>query len=147
MSAAKNKQHLQHVFAETAKGNGRPFVELLSDDVAWTIIGTTAWSRTYQGKNRVLAELLAPLNAQLANRNTITAQRFIAENDLVVVEARGHNTTKSGKAYQNSYCWVFRFAHDYVVEIIEYADTALIESTLEAPSPARLEETATDTSG
>lgn len=133
MNSAKNKQLLQHVFAETAKGNGRPFVDLLSDDVAWTIIGTTPWSRTYRGKGSVLAELLGPLNAQLANRNTISAQRFIAEDDLVVVEARGHNVTISGKPYRNSYCWVFRFAGDCVVEITEYADTALIESALEAP--------------
>lgn len=133
MTSSQNKQFLQNVFAETAKGNGRPFVAALAEDVTWTIIGTTPWSRTYRGKKAVLTELLGPLNAQLANGNTITAHRFIAEDDQVVVEGRGHNTTKSGKPYQNTYCWVFRLSGGQVVELIEYTDTALIESALRPP--------------
>jgi ketosteroid isomerase-like protein len=133
MTAAQNKQLLQDVFAETAKGNGRPFVAAMAEDVAWTIIGSTPWSKTYRGKKAVLTELLGPLNAQLANGNSITAHRFIAENDQVVVEGRGHNTTKTGKAYQNAYCWVFRFSEGKVVELMEYTDTALIESALKPP--------------
>jgi ketosteroid isomerase-like protein len=133
MTATHNKQVLQEVFAETAKGNGRPFVAAMAEDVTWTIIGSTQWSKTYHGKKAVLAELLGPLNAQLANGNTITAHRFIAEDDQVVVEARGHNTTKTGKAYQNSYCWVFRLSGGQVVDIVEYTDTALIESALQPP--------------
>ena len=133
MTATHNKQVLQEVFAETAKGNGRPFVAAMAEDVTWTIIGSTQWSKTYRGKKAVLAELLGPLNAQLANGNTITAHRFIAEDDQVVVEGRGHNTTKTGKAYQNTYCWVFRLSGGQVVDIVEYTDTALIESALLPP--------------
>jgi len=51
----------------------------------------------------------------------------------LVVEGCGHNTTAFGKPYRNTYCWVFRFAGEQVVEITEHADTALIESALEAP--------------
>jgi ketosteroid isomerase-like protein len=133
MSTAENKSLLQHVFAETAKGDGRPFVAALAEDVSWTIIGSTQWSKTYQGKSAVLRELLGPLNAQLAGRNMITAHRFIAEGDQVVVEGQGHNTTKTGKPYNNRYCWVFRFSKGRVVELVEYTDTSLIESALEAP--------------
>lgn len=133
MTAAENKQALERVFAATAKGDGRPFVAVLGEDVTWTIIGSTAWSKTYRGKAAVLKELLGPLNAQLAGRNTITAHRFVAEGDQVVVEGRGHNTTKAGKPYDNRYCWVFRFTGGQVVELVEYADTALIESALQAP--------------
>ena len=137
MTAAQNKQLLQKVFAETAKGNGRPFVQALADDVSWTIIGSTAWSKTYRGKQAVISELLAPLNAQLANGNRITAHRFIAEDDCVVVEARGHNATKAGDPYHNSYCWVFRLVDGQVVELTEYADTALINAVLQPPTPRR----------
>jgi len=136
MTTSQHKELLATVFAETAKGNGRPFVEALADGVSWTIIGTTPWSRTYVGKRAVLKELLGPLNAQLADGNTITASRIIGEGDLVVVEGRGHNRTKTGKAYANSYCWVFRFQDNKVIELTEYADTALIESALEPPSGA-----------
>jgi ketosteroid isomerase-like protein len=137
MTAAQNKQLLQNIFAETAKGNGRPFVQALADDVSWTIIGSTAWSKTYRGKQAVISELLAPLNAQLANGNRISAHRFIAEDDCVVVEARGHNVTKAGEPYPNSYCWVFRLVDGRVVELTEYADTALIDAVLQPPTPRR----------
>ena len=133
MTAVHNKQVLEEVFAETAKGNGHPFVAAMAEDVTWTIIGSTRWSKTYRGKKAVLTELLGPLNAQLANGNTITAHRFIAEDDKVVVEGRGHNTTKTGKPYQNTYCWVFRLSGGQVVDIVEYTDTALIESALQPP--------------
>lgn len=136
MSAAHNKKILEEVFAETAKGNGRLFVAAMAEDVTWTIIGSTQWSKTYRGKKAVLTELLGPLNAQLANGNTITAHRFIAEDDQVVVEGRGHNTTKTGKPYQNTYCWVFRLSGGQVVDIVEYTDTALIESALQPPQQA-----------
>jgi hypothetical protein len=135
MTATQNKQLLQNVFAETAKGNGRPFVQALADEVRWTIIGSTAWSKTYRGKQAVLSELLGPLNAQLADGNRITAHRFIAEDDCVVVEARGHNLTQAGDPYHNSYCWIFRLVDGLVVELTEYADTALIDAVLQAPTP------------
>lgn len=73
MSEADNRAFLQGVFAETAKGNGRPFIDALADDVRWTIIGQTAWSRTYEGKRAVfvmrggkVAEILAPPPAALS---------------------------------------------------------------------------------
>jgi uncharacterized protein len=43
---------LEHAFAETAKGNGRPFIDMLANDVKWEIIGSTDWSRTFHGKQR-----------------------------------------------------------------------------------------------
>lgn len=133
MGTAENKQLMQHIFAETAKGNGKPFVESLADDVRWTIIGTTPWSKTYRGKEAVLTELLGPLRAQFVHQNRVTAHRFIAEGDLVVVEARGDVTTKSGTPYRNAYCWVCRVADGKVQELTEYADTALIEAALKPP--------------
>ncbi len=51
----ENKQLIQHVFAELAAGNAKPFTDVLADDVCWTIIGTTPWSRTFAGKAAVLA--------------------------------------------------------------------------------------------
>ena len=134
MPTTENKSLLQNIFSETAKGNGKPFIDALADNVSWSIIGSTPWSKTYKGKAAVLRELLGPLNAQLVNRNTITAQTFIADGDRVAVEGQGHNTTKDGKSYNNRYCWVFRFADGRVIELMEYTDTALIESALQPPS-------------
>ena len=130
MSAAENKQLMQNIFSELSKGNGKPFVESLADDFCWTIIGSTKWSRTYRGKQEVLAELLRPLFAQFADQYTNTAHRFIAEDDYVVVECRGRVTTKSGKSYNNTYCWVCRVADGKLQELTEYLDTELVTAAL-----------------
>jgi len=125
-----NKQLLQHVFAELAHGNGRPFIDSFADDVRWTIVGTTQWSRTYEGKQAVLDQLLRPLRERMAGPVKVTAQRILADDDCVVVEARGEGTTKTGRAYNNTYCWIFRLAGGKVREITEHLDTALVESAL-----------------
>jgi hypothetical protein len=133
VTPAENKRILEAVFAATAQGNGRPFLDALADDVRWSIIGTTAWSRTYEGKGAVVNELLRPLSAQLADANVIKAHRFIAEGDQVVVEGRGFNRTKAGKPYENAYCWIIRMADGKMAEITEFADTQLIANALSAP--------------
>lgn len=133
MSAAANKELLRHVFTEVAKGNGRPFLDVLADDVTWTIVGATAWSGTYEGKRAVVEELLRPIAAQLRGRTIINAHRFVAEDDLVVVEALGRNTTVAGVRYHNAYCWVFRLADGLVRELTEYTDTQLVASALQPP--------------
>ena len=130
MSAADNKRLLQDVFAELARGNGRPFVDSMADDVRWTVTGQTKWSKTYEGKQAVITELLGTLRTKIADRQKTIAHRFIAEDDCVVVEARGENMTKSGVPYNNRYCFVFRLADGKVRELTEYMDTELVTAAL-----------------
>jgi len=102
MGAPENKQLLQNIFAELAKGNSEPFVASMADDFRWIVTGSTAWSKTYEGKKAVLADLFGPLRARIGGRIKTIPRRIIAENDVVVVEARGDNRTKSGVPYNNT---------------------------------------------
>jgi ketosteroid isomerase-like protein len=129
MSATENKRLLQEAFAETAKGNGRLFVGLMTDDVTWTIAGGSDWPRHYQGKAAVLGDLLSKVNAQFDGPNRCVADSFLADGDRVVVEAHGLNRTRHG-AYENRYCFVFSFRDGRIVAITEYMDTALAEKRL-----------------
>lgn len=133
MSANENKELMQRIFAGLAKGDGQPFRESLAEDFTWTLTGTTAWSRTYRGREAVLRELVGPLFAKFADTYTNTAQRFIAEGDHVVVECRGRVTTKAGPRYDNSYCWVCRIEGGKLKELTEYMDTQLVATVLGDP--------------
>ncbi|MEO8386578.1 MAG: nuclear transport factor 2 family protein [Betaproteobacteria bacterium] len=133
MSAAANKQILQNVFAEMAEGNTARFRDCLSDDISWSFKGSTKWTMTYRGKQAVLRELLGPIFAQFANQYTSTAERFVADEDLVVVETRGNVMTKSGRAYCNKYCYVCRMRDGKIIELTEYMDTALADAVLADP--------------
>jgi ketosteroid isomerase-like protein len=133
MSASQNKQLMEAIFAELSAGNSRPFRDAMADDFTWKIIGSTEWSGTYRGKQAVLDELMAPLFAQFADRYTNAAERFIAEDDHVVVECRGHVTTRRGVPYNNTYCYVCRVADGKLHELTEYCDTELISAALAPP--------------
>lgn len=129
MSASENKKLLQSIFAELATGNSRPFIESMAEDFRWIVTGTTKWSRTYEGKQAVLIELLGELRARIEGNIKTAAHRFIAEDDLVVVEARGNNVTEAGLPYNNSYCFVFRLSDGKLKEVTEYLDTELVTAT------------------
>jgi ketosteroid isomerase-like protein len=133
MSASDNKRALQAAFESLAKGDGKPFVDLWADDFSWTITGSTAWSKTYRGKETIRKDLMAPLFANFATRYTSTAVRFIAEDDYVVVECKGNVTTKAGQPYDNNYCYVCRMAEGQLKELTEYLDTELVSKALETP--------------
>jgi ketosteroid isomerase-like protein len=73
------------------------------------------------------------LRSKIGDKIRTTAHRFIAEDNHVVVEARGNNTTKAGIPYNNAYCFVFRIAGGKVKELTEYLNTELVTAALGDP--------------
>lgn len=137
-ATAANKKYILQVMAELDKGNGKPFVEAMADDVSWTIPGDTPWSRTYRGKQAVVQDLLRPVYAQFATPYVSSTHRVMADGDMVVIEFDGRVTTKAGKAYNNRYCYVCRMEGGRIKDLVEYFDTALVNSALQAPPSAAL---------
>jgi uncharacterized protein len=133
MSKSENKKIVRHVFDEMANGNSAPLLESLADDFRFVVTGSSNWARSYDGKAVVLAELFAPLRAAIEGNITTIPVRLIAEGDYVVVEARGRNTTKQGKPYNNVYCHVLRLEGGKLKEWTEYADSALVNAVLGDP--------------
>ena len=129
MTTEDNKRLMQRVFEELEHGNSPALIEVLADDVEWHVTGTTKFSKTYRGKATLMNELVGPLFSQLAEPFVMTADRFIADDNYVVVETRGKATTKSGRPYNNKYCWVFRIEEGKVKEVTEYMDTQLVVTT------------------
>ncbi len=136
MGASGNKKIVLHIFDEMARGNSAPLLESLADDFRFVVMGSSRWSRSYDGKAAVLAELFAPLRARIEGSITTIPVRLIAEGDYVVVEARGRNTTLQGKAYDNTYCNVLRLEGGKLKEWTEYCDTALVDAVLGDPREA-----------
>ncbi len=133
MSAGENKRLIQHIYEELSAGNSRPLVDAMADDVRWIVMGTTRWSGAYEGKQAVLSRLLAPVRARFADRYTASAERIVAEGDIVVAEVRGRVTTRSGMPYNQSYCFIFRIAGGKIAEMTEYLDTELATAALAEP--------------
>ena len=126
MGAAENKELIRNMFAELSKGNAEAFLATLADNVRFTIIGTTKYSGTFNGKQEFIAKVLAPLSAQLEGGISLTPDNLIADGDYVAMQARGKSNTKGGGTYNNTYCHVFRIANGKVQEATEYLDTELV---------------------
>jgi len=133
MQSHENKQLVGAIFEGLSNGDARLFIETMHDDVRWTITGSTAWSRTYDGKTAVLRDLFGPLRRCLPGTIRTKAQRLVADGDIVVVEARGENVTAAGKRYDNEYCYIIRLDAGRLVELTEYLDTELVTSALGEP--------------
>lgn len=132
MSTSNNKQLMQEIFAEMAKGNLDPFVDAIADDMQWTWMGSGNLSHTFQGKEAVVNELLAAVKETLKPPYQVIPHRFIVDGDFVVVEHTGKNTTPDGRPYNNKYCWVCRFSGGKLRELREYMDTELVTKTFNA---------------
>jgi ketosteroid isomerase-like protein len=128
MGTAENKELVRNMFAELSKGNAEGFLGKFADDVSFTLMGSTRYSGTCNGKQEAIAKVLGPLTSQLEGL-TITPDNLIAEGDYVVVQSRSDGRVKSGGTYNNHYCQIFRIADGKVREFTEYLDTDLVNRT------------------
>lgn len=135
MSAATNKKLMQDIFAAAANPDPAArdralFTASLAEDAKWVVTGQYSWSRTFSGKEAILNDLHGYVRTRLRDRTRTVAHRFIADSDMVVVEAKGDNVTPEGVRYDNDYCLVFRFENGKIKEIREYCDSILTEKAL-----------------
>ena len=124
MGAAENKEVVRKL--RDAKGIEAMFA-MMAEDVRWTIMGTTKYSHTMNGKQEILDKLLKPITAELETMGTSIDDNIIAEGDFVVLQqhATGRKT-KTGKPYNNQYCLVYKVIDGKIKEITEYLDTELV---------------------
>jgi ketosteroid isomerase-like protein len=112
-----------------AAGNPAPYLDLLSDDVCITMFGDHRFARTFKGRTDIYDNLFGPIREVLDGTIRMNVTNALAENDTVIVEARGEARTKDGRAYKNTYCFVFRFESGKIIESREYLDTQLVKAT------------------
>jgi uncharacterized protein len=115
----------KHAVSQLAVGALKPFLDCFADDVVWTIVGTTPWSRSYRGAAEVRA-MLSALQARLDGPYRMRVERFVTAGEWVVVQGKGDNVLLTGDRYDNTYCWVCRLEGERLVELTEYMDTALV---------------------
>lgn len=135
MTASQNKALMQRIFDRLAEGDGTLYVQHLSDAATMTVTGDYSWSRSFHGKASILADLYGHVRSVTTGPSRTIAERFIAEGDWVVVQARGEMTARDGTPYRNQYCLMYRLEDGMIVEAREYQDSALCERVL-GPYPA-----------
>lgn len=102
-------------------------VEYLAEDAVWKIPGL----KSFHGKQEIIQELFMPVMELMESMGRVVIKNIFAEDDQVVVETIAEDRmTKSGKPYNNTYCIIYRFENEKIIQITEYSDTALAREAL-----------------
>ena len=97
-------------------------LDLWAEDGVWIIPGLA----TYRGKQEIAEKLIDPVTDLMESMGTVELTNIIAEGDYVVVEQQAKDRiTKTGVAYNNTYCMVYKILDGEIVQLTEYCDTAL----------------------
>jgi uncharacterized protein len=143
MNAKANKLIMQGLFEAMARGDRTAYHEALHPDVVMQVMGSSSWSQTVRGKAKVLDLFFCHVSSRLSKRNPTKPSRFLADDDWVVVEAKGDMIALDGRPYENDYCLHYRIKDGKIIEMKEYNDTVLCEDRLgqfPAELKARLQE-------
>jgi uncharacterized protein len=111
--AAKRKEIVQRINEAFAENNLEKVLSFCTDDITWTMVGDT----TVRGKDSI-RKWMASMDPQPPQ---LRIQQTIAEGDSVV--SRGDMTMqekKDGPAIPYTFCDIYRFAGDKVVELTAF---------------------------
>lgn len=117
----RNKKLIAQKFDQWAKGSGN-FFDLLTDDVRWTITGSSRFSKTYVGKKQFINETVTPLSNRLAKPIVPTMRNLYADGDVVVAIWDGATTAKDGKPYRNNYSWIMTLKDGRITNVTAFLD-------------------------
>ena len=85
---ARNKALVQAGLEAWAAGTGSPY-DLLADDATWTIVGRSAASKTYQGREAFMREVIRPFNARMRSPLKPVIRRLYADGDHRLTDRKG----------------------------------------------------------
>lgn len=103
------------------------YLDHLAEDIRFYTIGSTPYSGLIVGRDAMWSEVLGKTTKSIGEggyREEI--KRIIADGELVVVESRGFETTKSGNEYNNEYAAIYRVVDGRISELTFYLDTELL---------------------
>jgi len=122
-----NVELVRKILEEMLAGNFQLYLESVTDDLSYTAIGSTAVSGTVRGREENFARYTRML-AALEGPIKLTPDNIFGEGEFVALQGHGQARTKTGQAYNNTYCLVFRFRDGKIAEVTEYLDTELVRA-------------------
>lgn len=134
MSREANIRLLDRYFRAMAAGDWRTVEDMYHDNIVIHMAGSTPASGKIEGKAAVTTGLIAQqVHAALDPRKMQFAKRWkimCADDERVVAIMEGGGPTLTGDNYEQTYCEIFRFEDDKVIEMHAFFDTALAERAL-----------------
>ncbi|OBA74921.1 ketosteroid isomerase [Mycolicibacterium elephantis] len=119
---AHNLEVVRAGFDAWSNGSGSPY-EVLADDAVWEIVGNSAASRVYTGKEDFLSNVIRPFNARMATPLRPTIRDIYADADTVIVFFDAEGTARDGLPYRNTYSWFLTLADGQIIRGTAFFDS------------------------
>ena len=130
MSEHENVERVQAVYAAFGRGDIVAFMDALTDDVVWEVLGPSdlPWFGTFHGKAGVREWLgMAMENLRF---QVLEAREFIAQEDKVVALVRAEVTvTRTGRDFGGSEAHVWTLRDGKAARQQSYLNTAAVADT------------------
>ena len=128
-----NKIIIQEFYKSLENSDFDSLNNLWHDDVTLTLIGSTAVSGTFSGKDAAIDLIEKGVLANLVFESVSFADHWnivAVENDVVVgtMTLKGKSIHK--KDYNQTYCQIFTLKDQKIYKLLEFFDTALVEFAL-----------------
>ena len=123
-----SREIVQQWFDCIARGDAPAAFALFDPEVIYTLKGTTSVSGTYRGLQAIVDDFFTPWSRQIKGHIAIHVDELIGEGERIVALAHGTAITIHDLPYDNDYAFVFCVRGGKITEVIEYLDTALVET-------------------
>ncbi|EXJ65459.1 hypothetical protein A1O7_01800 [Cladophialophora yegresii CBS 114405] len=134
------RSFVESLFTAVALDNfGASFAEALSDDLVWTVTGSSPIAGTYEGKQTYVDGVLTPLRDVLVTLPVPIVEHIFADGDWAVVNWRSEGVYgKNGANYDMQYAWLMRTEVDEeddatrkIVEVTGFYDSVKVTAVFE----------------
>jgi ketosteroid isomerase-like protein len=131
MNSSEMKASATAFMTEFSSGERASAWRRATDDVRWTVNQHSIPKGDLTVFGRAAYDTMVESSGDLFPQGiTIEVTDAVAENDRVMLEARGHGALADGRVYANHYIFTFRFRGGLICEVAEYLDTAYAQGML-----------------
>ena len=104
-------------------GYSEDFGNALSDDLVWTVTGSSPLAGRYEGKQAYIEGITKPILAKLKSPFCPILDRIIADGEWAAVHFHSKDVkAANGMNYDLDYCWLMKAVDEKIVEVVGFYD-------------------------
>lgn len=125
------KKQISAIFENLGNDNAEEFFSHVADDVQWSVLGTHPLAGVYHSKADFRKATITRLNNLMQDGLALHLEYIWLDGQTAAVELSTQSVTKTGKPFNNQYCWICRFDNEKIIEVRAYLDSTLVKQVIE----------------
>jgi ketosteroid isomerase-like protein len=119
-------EYVRQIFRGLEGGNDEAFLNHVSDDVDWIVVGTHPLAGHYHAKGELVTGTCAKLAKVLQEDAQLYVEHLFVRDDQAVVILRLLATAKNGMRFDHRYCWIMTFSNKVISKVRSYLDSNMV---------------------